>query len=724
MKKIVLLLAGLLLFINTYGQKKNADYRLNIRQATSAIAVDGLETDAAWQDTDVAKDFFMVLPMDDGPATNTSEIRMAYDDQHLYLLAVFYNEQQGKNFVESLRRDFSFGQNDNFLLFLDPFNNQTTGFSFGSNAAGAQWDGTMFAGGSIDLNWDTKWISEVTQSDDKWVFEMALPFKSIRYEAGVTEWGINFSRLDLKSSEKSSWTPIPRQFPTSSLAYTGTLVWDKPPPAPGVNYSIIPYILGDVSRDLENNGSTEYEVKVGGDIKFSLTSSLNLDLTVNPDFSQVEVDRQVTNLNRFELFFPERRQFFLENSDLFANFGYSTIRPFFSRRIGLGVPIQAGARISGNLNEDWRVGLLNMQTAGIAETGLPSHNFGVLSLQRKVFKRSNIGLLFVNKQATNYPIENDSIQAQFPQFNRNLGVEYNLASSNNLWNGKAFFLKSFTPEGTGNGVTQAANLDYNSRTWSASLQQEWVSEDYTAEVGFVPRTGYVSLSSSVGYRFFPKTSKLVSHGPELNFRYFFNERLRETDRTNFLVYNFEFRNRSNLFFFVSDDYVELLEPFDPTRLGIGTLATGTTHNWNAFGWDFNSRPQSLFTYSFEGRLGGYYLDGNRTSLSTSLGYRFQPYVSLNANLNYNHITLPAPWNTSEFLLVGSEVDITFTNKLFFSNLFQYNEQTGNLNINSRFQWRYSPASDLFLVYTNNYFIEPFAGRNWGLTLKFNYWFNN
>jgi hypothetical protein len=723
LKKPFVLLVALLWLLPNNAQKKNADYRLHIRKATGPIAIDGVGDETAWQATDVAKDFFMVLPMDDGPATNTSEIRMAYDDKNIYLLATFYNELKGRNFVESLRRDFAFGKNDNFLLFLDPFNNQTTGFSFGSNAAGAQWDGTMFEGGRVDLNWDTKWISAVTQEADKWVFEMALPFKSIRYEAGVTEWGINFSRLDLKSSEKSSWTPIPRQFPTASLAYTGTLVWDQPPPAPGINYSIIPYVLGNAAQDLEANGDKQYEVKFGGDVKFSLTSSLNLDLTVNPDFSQVEVDRQVTNLDRFELFFPERRQFFLENSDLFANFGYANIRPFFSRRIGLGVPIQAGARVSGNLNENWRLGLMNIQTASIDDTGLPSQNFGVLSLQRKVFKRSNIGLMFVNKQSLNYPQDTDSLRTVFPKFNRNFGMEYNLASANNLWNGKAFFLKSFAPDQVGSGVTQAANLEYNSRKWSWSLREEWVGEDYTAEVGFVPRTGYVSLSASAGHRFFPKKGKVVSHGPELNFNYFFNESFLETDRTNFLVYNFEFRNRSNLFFFVSDDYVELLDPFDPTRLGKEELAAGTKHNWNAFGWEFSSRPQSLLTYNFGGRLGGYYLDGNRTSLTTELGYRFQPYVSVSANLNYNHITMPAPWNRSEFWLVGSEVDITFTNTVFFSNLFQYNEQTGNLNVNSRFQWRYSPASDLFLVYTNNYFIEPLEGRNWALTLKFTYWFN-
>ncbi|SDE68282.1 Carbohydrate family 9 binding domain-like [Pricia antarctica] len=723
MIRIAFFLLLLCTFQPCLSQKTNASFRLNIRKASAPITIDGVGDDKAWQDTDVATDFFMVLPMDEGKANEPTEIRMAYDDKNIYLLATFYHNMKGDYYVESLRRDFNFGKNDNFLLFLDPFNNQTTGFSFGSNAYGAQWDGTMYNGSTVDLNWDSKWISETTRDDEKWVFEMALPFKSIRYEDGVSEWGINFSRLDLKSTEKSSWTPIPRQLPTASLAHTGTLVWDTPPPPPGLNFSLIPYVLGSVGKDLENTGDSEYVIKVGGDVKFSLTSSLNLDLTVNPDFSQVEVDRQITNLDRFELFFPEKRQFFLENGDLFASFGYENIRPFFSRRIGLGVPIQAGARVSGNLNKKWRLGLMDMQTASVDETGLPSQNFGVLSLQRKVFSRSNIGLLFVNKQSVNYPRENDSISALYPKFNRNLGLEYNLASSDNLWNGKAFFLKSFSPDETANGITQAAHLEYKSRKWSWRVQEEWVSDDYSAEVGFVPRIGYLNFNGYVGHLFFPKGGTVLSHGPRMNAKYYFNENFAKTDNTSFLQYLVNFRNRSDLMVFVSDDYVKLLSPFDPTQLGIAKLNIGTEHQWNALGWEYISKPQSLFTYTLAGRLGGYYLDGNRTSLTAELGYRFQPYVSLSGNLNYNHIRLPAPWNTNEFWLIGSEIDITFTNKLFFANLFQYNEQTKNFNLNSRFQWRYSPASDLFLVYTNNYFIEPFEGRNWGLTLKFTYWFN-
>ncbi|MBT8320417.1 MAG: carbohydrate binding family 9 domain-containing protein [Eudoraea sp.] len=702
-------------------QKKNAAYSLNIKKTDSPIIIDGIANDKAWEDTDVARDFFMVLPMDEGKATQKCEIRMAYDEEFIYLVATFYNNTPGPNYVESLRRDFEFGKNDNFLLFLDPFNNQTTGFTFGSNAAGAQWDGTMYSGSLVDLSWDSKWISAVTRDEEKWVFEMALPFKSIRYEKGVKEWGINFSRLDLKTSEKSSWTPIGRQFPTSSLALAGVLVWDKPPPAPKVNLSIIPYVLAEESQDLTGINNTD--TKIGGDIKFSLSSSLNLDLTVNPDFSQVEVDRQVTNLDRFELFFPERRQFFLENADLFANFGYETIRPFFSRRIGLGVPIDAGARVSGNLNENWRLGVMDIQTSSVSETGRPSQNFGVISLQRKVFSRSNIGLMFVNKESFRYPQDNDSLRTLYPKFNRNLGLEYNLASSDNLWSGKAFVLQSFAPIEEDRGLTQAANISYKNRQWSWGIQEESVARTYSAEVGFVPRDSYIRLSGFGGYLFFPKKGPIVSHGPQLKVSHFFDPNFRSTDYQNSVGYSLNYRNRSVLSLEVINEFVELLEPFDPTRTTKDSLQTGTRGRWNTLKLGYNSKPQSLFRYSFNSSFGGYYEEGTRFNFTSELGYRFQPYVSLSSNISYNNIELPAPWNTTEFWLIGSKVDITFTNKLFFATLFQYNEQSRNFNLNSRFQWRYKPASDLFLVFTRNQRLSPLTGDTWSLTLKLTYWFN-
>jgi len=538
----------------------------------------------------------MITPMDTSFSKVKTEVRMSYDEEQLYIYVINYHASDGPYMVESLRRDFNFGKNDNFLLFMDPFDDLTNGFTFGANAAGAQWDGQMSNGGAVDLSWDNKWVSKVKNYPDRWVFEAAIPFKSIRYKKGITEWGINFSRLDLKTTEKSGWAPVPRQFPSASLAYTGTLVWDNPPPDAGANISLIPYTLGGFSKNGQSGEKASYKREIGLDAKVSLTSSLNLDLTVNPDFSQVEVDRQVTNLDRFELFFPERRQFFLENGDLFGSYGYSTLRPFFSRRIGLNAPIQFGARLSGKLNKDWRIGALNMQTGAVEETGLPAQNFTVMSFQRQIGARSTIGALVVNKQSLNYdPSQLPENQTPYTEFNRNIGLEYNLASANNLWTGKAMVLQSFGPASVGRGLAHAANLKYASGNLTWNWQHEYVSENYTAEVGFVPRTAFYKISPSIGYRWFPKSALILSHGPELNSIRYFSLKGVQTDNTTYATYSIKFRSQSSLLVWGAHDFVLLQRPFDPTNFSGKTLATGTEHQWSAMGlggrrWDWNTVP--------------------------------------------------------------------------------------------------------------------------------------
>ncbi len=707
----------------TLAQKKNSSFQLQIRKTASPIQVDGILDEQAWMLSDSAADFFMVLPMDTSKARVKTSVRMTYDDQQLYILAVCYLVKPLPFMVESLRRDFVFGKNDNFIFFIDPFDDRTNGFTFGANAAGAQWDGTLYQGGSADLNWDGKWKSVVKNYPDKYIYEASIPFKTIRYKKGITTWGINFSRLDITYAEKSSWAPVPRQFPTASLAYTGTLLWDNPPPDPGFNVSLIPYVLGGIAKDYEHKKNTEYRKDIGGDAKIALTSSLNLDITVNPDFSQVEVDRQVTNLDRYELFFPEKRQFFLENADLFANFGYPTIRPFFSRRIGLGIPIQFGARLSGNINKNWRIGAMDMQTEGVDSTGMPVVNYAVFALQRRVFSRSNVRLMFVNKQAVDYHPGKDSSKPIYSEYNRNLGLEYNLASSNNLWTGKFMLLKSFSPDVNSEDFGHAANLQYNSKSWLISWQHEYIGANYNAEVGYVPRKDYIRISPLVGYLFFPKGGKVLSHGPNVSTSNFFNTSFKTTDNETTVLYKFNFRDQSILSPWVGHVYVELLQPFDPTNSGKDTLASGSIHRWNSIGTDYFSKPQRLLTYSFSTRFGGYYQDGKRLNLLGEVGYRFQPYASITLSANYNHIALPEPWGKTDFWLIGPRADITFTNKLYFTAFLQYNNQLDNINLNTRLQWRYKPASDLFLVYTDNYFPSPVSVRNRAVVLKFTYWFN-
>ena len=685
--------------------------------------VDGLLEEDAWKNAEPAKDFFMVSPMDTSFAKVLTEVRMSYDKDNLYISAICYQPNARSYAVESLRRDFAYTKNDNFILILDPFDDQTNGFTFGVNAAGAQWDGLIFNSNGYDMSWDNKWYSEVKHYDDRWVFEASIPFKSIRYKKGIKTWGINFSRLDIKVPEKSAWAKIPRQFNVASLAFTGNLLWDNPPPDAGTNVSVIPYVLGGLTKNYQTNTSAKFKKEIGADVKIGITSSLNLDLTINPDFSQIEVDRQVTNLDRFELFFPERRQFFLENADLFANFGYSTIRPFFSRRIGLGVPIEFGARLSGSLDKNWRIGAMDMQTKSIDETGLPAHNFAVLALQRRVFSRSNIRFMFVNKQSVNYSALENPGKPAFNLYNRNVGLEYNLASSNNRWVGKSMFLKSFSPQKNSDDLVHAANLQYTTKKWLLSWQHESVGENYTAEVGYVPRTDYFKINPKLNYLFFPKAGKVLNHGPVFSSTYFFNRSFKTTDNESMLGYKFTQRSQSVFEVWASNNYIRLQRPFDPVNTGKGSLATGTEHVWKAGGFNYASEPQKMYTYSLSGQYGGYFANGNRLNLAGDLGYRFQPYVNIAMSTSYNHIVLPQPWGVTNFWLVGPRTDFTFSNKLFLTTFVQYNNQQKNINLNTRFQWRYKPASDLFLVFTDNYYPSPFAVRNRALVLKFTYWWN-
>jgi hypothetical protein len=736
--KLKFLAIGLFLCaqMQAIGQKKNIDVKYYIHKTNQAIHLDGLLNEDAWSKTMVAENFTMVLPMDTSKALIKTEVRMTYDDYNLYFIAVCYKNGDSIDMIESLKRDWAFGKNDNFIVFMDTYGDLNSGFAFGVNAAGAQWDGTMYDGGSVDLNWDNKWTTATTSDKNKYIIEAAIPFTSIRYKEGMMEWGINFSRNDLKSTEKSAWAPVPRQFPTASLSYTGVLVWDTPPPITKNNFSLIPYLKTSVSKDYTNAAGekiTQASIitkDAGLDAKISLSSSLNLDLTLHPDFSQVEVDRQVTNLSRFELFFPERRQFFLENADLFSNLGFPNTRPFFSRRIGLNAAIDFGARLSGRINKNWRMGLMDIKTSANDDIRLASQNFTVMALQRKLFKKSSIELFYIDRTALDFvgkTNETGGCNCVYKHdgnaFNRNIGFEYYLAPPNNTFSGKTIFIKSFTPNATGNDFLNAANFQYSQRKWILSWQHEIVGENYNAEVGYIPRNNYIKLNPSITRLFFPKSGTILSHGPQFTSTYYYNNNLLTTDYSNTLIYLITYRDKSTLSWIAQNTFVELLSPFDPTRIGKAPLEKGTQHKWTNIGLDWISAPQHLLTYSISTRIGGYYANGKLLSISGNVGYRIQPFVNIDFSSTYNHIQLPSPWGNNNFLLVGPKVDVTFSNKLFLTTFFQFNEQTKNINFNTRLQWRYKPVSDLFIVYTDNYYIGPVFVKNRALVLKFTYWWN-
>lgn len=704
-----------------YSQEKavNRDkYRINISRTSEAMKIDGVLDEKAWQVSEKAGNFIRVTPVDTGFAIAQTTVVITYDKTNLYVGAVCYDPTPGKRPVESLRRDFEFGKNDNFRIHIDTYNNFTNGYAFGVSAAGAQADGVINNGNQSSFTWDIKWRSSVKSYDDRWVAEMAIPFRSLRYLGGEKEWGVNFGRLDLKTNEKSAWAPVPRQFPHNSLPHAGTLIWDTPLDKAGLRLSFIPYATGTVIKNTESGDPAKWKWNAGFDTKMILSTSMNLDLTVNPDYSQVEEDRQQTNLDRFELFYPERRQFFLENSDLFANLGNTQARPFFSRRIGLNVPVNFGGRLTGRIGKKWRIGMMDMQTGSKGENR--SGNYAVAVLQREVFSRSSIAGFLVHKQITE--TYNDSTFNGY-RYNSVAGLEYNFATADNKLQGKTFYHQSFYPGAGMNAAAASGNISYSTQYLKAGIDQSWIGSDYVTEAGYIRRTGFYEITPAVSYLFYPSGSKrILSHGPAASFDAIFDPEFTLTDRETELSYIIGWQNKSQLSVGIEEQFVKLSSAFDPTNTGGEKLQAGEQFHWKSVRAGFTSDARKLFNYVMNASIGSYY-NGNRLNINGEMNYRVQPYGSIGIAMSYNNISLPEPYNSAKLILAGPTLDITFTDKIFLSTFVQYNNQIDNLNMNMRFQWRFAPVSDLFIVYTGNSYTENFANKNRGLVVKISYWFN-
>ena len=707
-------------------QIDSLDRSLFIKRTSDAIELDGQLTEASWQSAEKTGDFYQYFPSDTSSAIAQSEIMMTYDDQNLYVAVICHSLRAREYMIASLRRDYRGSGNDGITFLFDTFSDQTNAFAFGLSPYGVQREALISNGGSgrrdFSLSWDNKWEAATKVHDKYWVGELAIPFKTLRFNEGTTSWRFNAYRLDTEHNERSSWNHIPRNFIIFSLGFSGELIFEKPLKKPGANISVIPYSTASVNKDHERGGSTDYQADIGGDAKIALTPGLNLDLTVNPDFSQVEVDRQVTNLTRFELSFPERRQFFLENADLFANFGEENVRPFFSRRIGIARDtvlnqnvenkIHYGVRLSGKIDRNWRVGLLNMQTDKEPSLGILSANHTVAAIQRKVFSRSNITALFVNRQPTG--------DESNGEYNRVLGLEYNLASFDNKWTGKTYYHRSLDWEKPEEQYAHGLQLTYSKRAYRLQWNHQFIGEGFKANDGFIPRTGFNSVSPSMEFSFYPNSGWVNEHGPGLEVQYIWDKN-GKTDDLWQLSYEITLQNRVEIELSLVNEYTFLFDDFDPNGEG-EVLPEGSDYRYTYFQAEYQSDSRKLFTYELTGRAGGYF-NGELYSIGGELNYRFQPIGGVSLNFDYNRLLFPEPYEDTDVILIGPRVELTFTRKLFFSVLAQYNNQIDNLNVNARFQWRFKPVSDLFVVYTDNYFPESFRVKNRALVLKLTYWLN-
>lgn len=412
------------------------------------IAVDGLLNELEWGSGSINNSFFEHLPRgwngnfhqyfpyDTSLSETRTAFKLLYSYSAIYIGIVCENRNPSKKFViNGLKRDFSVTNTDGVVLTLSTFNDGQNGFSFGLSPYNTQREGSVENGGGFGVTtaWDQVWFSETSLQDGYWLAEIMVPLKSIRFVPGVKEWSVNISRFDLKNNEISNFSRVPRNFNVSTLVFTKPVGFSEgsSPNKKSRNLVLIPYASGNGFQ--EKVGSPRSFVpKVGLDAKVGLSKSLNMDITANPDFAQVDVDVQQINLTRFSLFYPERRQFFIENSDLFATFGFRQIRPFFSRRIGLAaggtVPILAGVRVSGKLGTDWRLGAMNISTAGVAAWREKPMNYSVFALQKKIFAASTVGVIAVH----------DRKMDTTGDYNTVFGLEYNLLSKDNRWGGKAF----------------------------------------------------------------------------------------------------------------------------------------------------------------------------------------------------------------------------------------------------------------------------------------------
>jgi hypothetical protein len=593
----------------------------------------------------------------------------------------------------------------------------------------------LLSGGGNELRgfngaWDTKWRSKTIKHKDHYIVEWIIPFSAFKYREGETKWRFNSYHFDTQDNERNTWINIPQNQFIFNLAFMGDMIFEKPLGKSKSPISLIPYVNGLVGKDYETNESSS-DFKFGGDAKMTIGNSLNLDLTVNPDFSQVEVDQQVTNLTRFEVNLPERRQFFIENSDLFNDFGSSRdANPFFSRRIGIAENLEgdniendiiAGVRLSGKVNNNLRIGVLSMQTAEDKTNEIATTNNAVLTAQYKLFSRSNLSFMFINKQAT----KDEDFTADENQYNRVFGVDYRLASEDNTWIGKYYFHKSFSPDVDSKDISTGMSTSYNSRNFEVRLSGLYVGDNFRSDLGFIRRTDILKVDPQFKRNFWPKSGALQRHSfevtpiviwrPELDFE--------NSDYTIISRWEGSFNNNSNIGFEMNNRFIHLYETFDPTGSDDAVPLPIGDYTYTSFNANFRSDQRKIFSYRVNPSYGKFF-NGDKLSIRANLNYRIQPYFSTSIQLNYDKINLPNPYPTASLWLIGPRLDVTFNKNLFWATFIQYSTQQENFSVNTRLQWRFAPLSDLFVVYNDNYFTDnTFAPRVRSLNIKLTYWLN-
>lgn len=684
--------------------------------------IDGRVNEAVWQTVEPFTNFTQQDPFEGAPASEKTEIRLMLGKGMLYISMVCFDSDPSKIIVSQARRDASLSETDSVVMVLDTFNDNQNAFVFGTNPLGIEYDGqvaregqssgisTQGGGGggtqrggisAFNPNWDGDWTVKAQVTDRGWEAEMAIPLKTLRYETGTNmTWGFNVLRNIRHKNEQVYMAAIPRGYDiyrVSLAAKVGGL--DLPARR---DIKLIPYVLGSVNKDFtRTSGETVDDTFTGGlDVKWGIRPNLTLDATVNTDFAQVEADEEQVNLTRFDLFFPEKRPFFLENASTFQFGQPQSIDYFFTRRIGLsptGVPIDiiAGTRLSGKVG-GFTVGALDIQTdvaknaAGTQITG-PANNFATLRVQREV-GRSSYGAIFVNRQGTG-----DHAAAE--DWNRTYGLDANIQVSPTQ-RMSMFFGRTDTPGAVGSDYSGRAFYNFTNNLWQISGGYSQVGENFNPEVGYLPRRGYRRPEFRAFFQPQPKNIEWIRRfAPHVSYNayYGFDDKL-QTQMVHIHPLEIQPKHGGRFGVFVDNNKDNPMVPFVVyNRDGRRVVIPVGEYSWWQTAFEYLHDPSARVTFTSRYRVGDYY-DGDFNSLEFTSDYRITSRMT--ASLGWTHQDIDLPYGAFVNNLVPIKASYSFTTLASLSALLQYNSQTALFSSNVRLAMLSRSGTGLYVVYND------------------------
>jgi hypothetical protein len=669
-----------------------------VRIMEERIALDGRLDEPAWKTAAPATDFIQMTPRPGEPARQRTEVRFLYDDTNLYVGVMCFQSADAPLVVNDIVQDFNFGQSDALNLVLDTLHDRQSGFMFMTNPEGARRDGQTFNDGENgNIDWDGVWDVKVGRFAEGWIAEFEIPFKTLRFSNSPSqEWGFNMTRAVRRLNEQSNWAPIPIRFSGTRVSLAGTLR-GLANIKQGRNVNVKPFIVAGASQawtgdrmDTTRSLGRLRDYDGGVDAKYSLTPSLTLDATFRTDFAQVEADQQQVNLTRFNLRFPEKRDFFLENAGTFAFGSGDNLVPFFSRRIGLSdagtpIPILGGGRITGRVDK-YDVGFLAMKTERLGAT--PSNNYAVGRVKRNLMRSSWIGALFTHRNARS------SSRDDGEDFNRVYGADAHFQFFQRL-EFDSYLLTSDTPDLAGRNLARRFQTAWRDDEFSVSGEYNEVQRNFKPEVGFIRRSDNAHYQAEASWQPLLRNSDLIRNlnfSTGLNYHTSATTRQIET-RIQDASMGIEFESNANANFTIANTFERLAT--EDRILGI-TLSPG---DYDYFGYSASFNTNDSRKISGNGSVDwGEFWDGDRRSFGG--GISVKPDYHLNVSLNYTRDNLQLANGASKTHLFGTRVVYAFSPRSFFNAFLQYNSQTREVSTNIRFNIMYKPLSDVYIVYND------------------------